>query len=88
MAFPTLGEILTPLKPKELPLLNLASKCSPGVSRANLFNMCPIRESSALYVRIVLDVYQIWCKSVQPFDSFPRLEFVTPKIPLNAPCCI
>ena len=26
-------------------------------------------------------MYQIWCQSVQLFDSFPRLEFVNPLKP-------
>ena len=36
-----------------------------------VFNLCPFPDESA-------DVYQIWCQSVQPFDSFPRLLNVWP----------
>ena len=43
-----------------------------------VFSLCPFPDESA-------DVYQIWCQSVQLFDSFPRLLNVwplkTPKIP-------
>ena len=38
----------------------------PCVSRGNLFGVYPFPDGSA-------DVCQIWCQSVQPFDSFPRL---------------
>ena len=62
----------------------------------NLFNLCPLPNSSALYVlrivgRIVFslcpfpdestEVYQIWCQSVQPFDSLPRLFNLWPPNP-------
>ena len=99
----------------------------PFVSHgANLFNLCPLPDASALYVqnwfpigpavwphfpvfwivdpiklpkmlpwgivgRIVFslcpfpdestEVYQIWCQSVQPFDSFPRLLNLLPPNP-------
>ena len=30
-------------------------------------------------------MYQIWCQSVEQFDSFPRLEYLTPKTPQVPP---
>ena len=33
-------------------------------------------------------MYRIWCQSVHPFGSFPRLKFVTPKTLRNVPCGI
>ena len=47
----TFDEILTPLNPQKLPLLNPMSKCSPWCHGANLFNLCPLPDSSALYVQ-------------------------------------
>ena len=42
----------------------------PGLARLKWAickrGLCPFPDESA-------DVYQIWCKSVQPFDSLPRL---------------
>ena len=38
----------------------------PCVWRGNLFGVYPFLDGSA-------DVCHIWCQSVQPFDSFPRL---------------
>ena len=44
-----------------------------------VFSLCPFPDESA-------DVYQIWCQSVQQFDSFPRhLNLWPPKTPRNAP---
>ena len=37
-----------------------------GIEGRIVFSLCPFPDESA-------DVYQIWCRSVQPFDSFPRL---------------
>ncbi len=122
----TFDEILTPLNPQKLPLLNSTSKCSHwclmgpscstfvhyqihlyyickidsqlvkpfdkfpsllncwshkttqnvglGYCGANCLSLCPFPDEST-------DVYQIWCKSVQPFDSFPRLLNVWPPTP-------
>ena len=41
---------------------------------ANCLSLCPFPDEST-------DVYQIWCQSVQPFDSFPRLLNVWPPTP-------
>ena len=41
-------------------------KCTPYVSRGNLFGVYPFPDGSA-------DVCQIWGQSLQPFDSFPIL---------------
>ena len=43
-----------------------------------VFSLCTFPDEST-------DVYQIWCQSVQPFGSFPRLEFVTPQQPPSMP---
>ena len=56
-------------------------KCPPPprVSRGNLFGVYPFPDGSA-------DVCQIWCKSVQSFDSFPKLLYLwPPRTPRNAP---
>ena len=37
-----------------------------------VFSLCRFPDESA-------DLYQIWCQSVQPFDSFPRLLNLCPK---------
>ena len=42
--------------------------------RQIVFNLCPYPGESA-------DVYQLWCQSVQPFDSFLRLLNVWPPTP-------
>ena len=44
-------------------------------------SLCPFPDESA-------DVYQIWCQSVQPFDSFLRLFNLWSPNPPNAPCGI
>ena len=53
-------------------------KMPPGILRGELyllFSLCPFPDESA-------DVYQIWCQSVQLFDSFPRLlNLWPPKTP-------
>ena len=47
-----------------------------------VFSLCPFPDESA-------DVYQIWCQSVQSFDSLPRLlDLWPPKTPRNAPLCL
>ncbi len=56
-------ELLTPYKTQ--------NDAAVGYRGANCFSICPFPDEST-------DVYQIWCQSVQPFGSFPRLEFVTP----------
>ena len=58
-----------------------APKCRRGVSWGELFSLCPFPDEST-------DLYRIWCQSVHPFGSFPRLKFVTPKTPRNGPCGI
>ena len=52
-----------------------------GIVGRIVFWLCPFPDEST-------DVYRIWCQSVHPFGSFPRLKFVTPEIPRNAPCGI
>ena len=53
--------------PKTFELLTPKTRQVPScVSRSNLFGVYPFPGGSA-------DVCQIWCQSVQPFDSFPRL---------------
>ena len=42
------------------------------------FSLCPFPDEST-------EVYQIWCKSVQPFDSFPRLWICDPLTPPPPP---
>ena len=57
---------------------SLTPKCPPCVSTGNLFGVYPFPDESA-------HVCQIWCQSVQPFDSFNRLLNLwppkTPKMP-------
>ena len=67
-------ELLTPNHP---PPPNAAV----GYRGANCFSLRPFPDEST-------DVYQIWCHSVHPFGSFPRLKCMTPKTPRNAPCGI
>ena len=44
-----------------------------------VFSLCPFLDQSAV-------LYQIWCQSVQPFDSFPKhLNLWPTKTPRNAP---
>ena len=45
---------------------------------ANCLSLCPFPDEST-------DVYQIWCQSVQPFDSFPRVLNVWPPNPPDMP---
>ena len=47
---------------------------SPNVEGRIVFSLCPFPDESA-------DVYQMWCQSVQPFASFPRLLNVWPPKP-------
>ena len=42
-----------------------------GIVGRIVFSLCPFPDEST-------DVYRIWCQSVHPFGSFPRLTFVTP----------
>ena len=50
-----------------------------GIEGLIVFSPCPFPDESA-------DLYQIWCQSVQPFDSFPKhLNLWPPKKPRNAP---
>ena len=41
-------------------------KTPRGIEGRIVFSLCPFPDESA-------DLYQIWCQSVQPFDSFPIL---------------
>ena len=55
-----------------------------GYRGANCLSLCPFPDEST-------DVNQIWCQSVQPFDSFPRILNVgppNPPPPRHAPCGI
>ena len=71
--FPRLFLIIDPLKPP---------KCRPCVLTGNLFSVYSFPDESA-------HVCQIWCQSVQLFDSFTRLLNLWPlKIPRNSPCGI
>ena len=45
---------------------NHPPKMPRGIERRIVFSRCPFPDESA-------DMYQIWCQSVQPFDSLPRL---------------
>ena len=52
-----------------------------GYRGANCLSLCPFQDEST-------DVYQIWCQSVQPFDSFPSLLNMwppNPPLPRHAP---
>ena len=50
-----------------------------GIVGRIVFSLCPFPDESG-------DMYQIWCQSVQPFDSFPRyLNLWPPKKTQNAP---
>ena len=58
--------IVDPIKPP---------KMSPrGIVWRIVFSLCPFPDESK-------DVYKIWCQSVQPFDSFPRLLNLWPPNP-------
>ena len=56
---PNIFWICDPINPPPPP------KCPWGIEGRIVFSRCPFPDESA-------DVYQIWCQSVQPFDSFPR----------------
>ena len=43
----------------------------PNVEGRIVLSLCPFPDESA-------DVYQMWCQSVQPFDSLPEFGLVTP----------
>ena len=65
--------IVDPIKPP---------KMSPrGIVGRIVFSLCPFQDEST-------DVYQIWCQSVQPFDSFPWLLNVWPRKPPPPKCPI
>ena len=53
----------------------------PNVEGRIVLSLCPFPDESA-------DVYQMWCQSVQPFDSLPDLDLWPPKTPRNAPCVL
>ena len=55
-------------------------KVPPCVSRGNLFGVYLFPDGSA-------DVCDIWCQSVQPFDSFPRLLNLWHPTPPHLPKC-
>ena len=49
----------------------------------------PLKPPKCPLVYLRADVYQIWCQSVQSFDSLPRLlDLWPPKTPRNAPLCL
>ena len=57
-------------------------KCHWGTVGRIVFSLCPFPDESA-------DVYQIWCQSAQPFDSFPRLFNIWPlNPPPQVPPCV
>ena len=56
--------------------LNPPPKCPWDIDGRIVFSLCPLPDESA-------DVYQIWCQSVQLFDSLPRLLNLWP--PLKPP---
>ena len=51
-----------------------------GIVGQIVFSLCPFPDEST-------DVYEIWCQSVQPFDSFPRLLNLWPPNPPPPPPC-
>ena len=54
-------------------------KCPWDIEGRIVFSLCRFPDESA-------DVYQMWCQSVQPFDSFPiLLNLWPPTLPRNAP---
>ena len=61
------------------PLTPPPPKCPWGIVEPMVFSLCPFSNESA-------DVYQLWCQSVQPFDSFPRLLNLWPPTP--TPNCL
>ena len=61
--------IVDPIKPPKMPPWGIVGRI--------VFSLCPFPDEST-------DVYQIWCQSVQPFDSFPRLLNLWPP---NLPPC-
>ena len=53
-----------------------------GIEGRIVLSLCPFPDESA-------DVYQIWCRSIQPFESFPKLLNLwspNPPPPSNASC--
>ena len=62
--------IVDPIKPPKMPPWGIVGRI--------VFSLCPFPDEST-------EVYQIWCKSVQPFDSFPRLLNVWPPNPPPPP---
>ena len=51
-----------------------------GIVGLIVFSLCPFPDESTY-------VYRIWCQSVHPFGSFPRLKFVTPYTTPPPPKC-
>ena len=62
--------IVDPIKPPKMPLCGIVGRI--------VFSLCPFPDEST-------EVYQIWCKSVQIFDSFPRLLNLWPLTPPPPP---
>ena len=58
--------IVDPIKPPKMPPWGIVGRI--------VFSLCPFPDEST-------EVYQIWCQSVQPFDSFPRLFNLWPPNP-------
>ena len=66
-------ELLTPKTPKKMPPWGIVGRI--------VFSLCQFPDEST-------EVFRIWCQSVHPFGSFPRLNLWPLKPPLNAPCAI
>ena len=63
--------IVDPLKPPKMPTCGTVGRI--------VFSLCPFPDEST-------DMYEIWCQSVEQFDSFPRhLNLWPSKTPQNAP---
>ena len=62
--------IVDPIKPPKTPPWGIVGRI--------VFSLCPFPDEST-------EVYQIWCQSVQPFDSFPRLFNLWPPYPPPPP---
>ena len=58
--------IVDPIKPPKMPPWGIVGRI--------VFSLCPFPDEST-------EVYQIWCKSVQPFDSLLRLLNLWPPNP-------
>ena len=85
----TFDEMLTPFKPKIVPLLNPASKCSPWCIMGRICSTCVHFQIHLHYI------CKMYSQSVQPFDHISQaFELLTPKTLQNtavgyrgANCC-